>query len=189
MRYLFLCIVILSILTSGCNGYGYKISDKSISLTTMNTIIKDSISQQISSLQHISLDIKGVINSTNDSAKQIYYLGKISTAPQQVKDFTYIEQLEVRDGEKTSGMTISIAKTMSKAKDVVTKLELFANKSSNISDRDLQILSAIAEKLDLFSSEINQILEDQQFSLVNDYDLSPSDKILNEMDQLLSTVD
>lgn len=186
MRYL-ICLVLLFILTSGCSGY--KTEERSISLTTMNIIIKDSISQQISSLQHISLDIKGVVNSKNDADKQMYFLGKISTVSQQLKDFTYIEQLEVRDGGKTSGMTIPIAKTLNKAKDVVAKLESIANKGSNISERDFQILSGIAEKLDHFSSQINRILEGQQFSLVNDYDLSPSDKVLNEIDQLLSTVE
>ncbi len=187
MRYLIWYLVIFSILTSGCSGY--KTEDRSISLSTMNIIIKDSISQQVSSLQHISLNIKGVISSKNDSVKQMYFLGKISTTSQQLKDFTYIEQLEVRDGGKTSGMTIPIAKTMSKAKGVLAKLELIANKGSSISERNLQILSGLTEKLDLLSSQINRILEDHQFSLVNNYDMSPSDKLLNEMDQLLSTVD
>lgn len=187
MKYLIWCLIILSILTSGCSAY--KTEGKSISLTTMNIIVKDSISQQVSSLQHLSLDIKSIINSKNDSVKQMYYLGKISTASQQLRDFTYIEQLEVRDGGETLGVTIPIAKTMNKAKGVVAKLELIANKGSNISERNFQILSGLTEKLDLFSSQINRILEDQQFSLLSDYDLSSSDKVLNEMDQLLSTID
>ena len=127
-----LYIIFLIIFNTGCSINSEKnvtVDYERIFVNNVNQILKEDFSNQLNSLYLLNIYINAVIELKDKPLEQMYYIGKISTAREQLVTNVFLQGINIGPiGEKAK--YIPLAKTMQDISQVGNSLTIFIDKFS-----------------------------------------------------------
>jgi len=178
-------IFFLIIFSTGCSINSEKNSTEDYERAfnnNINQILKEEFSNQLNSLYLINIYISAVINLKDTPLEQMYYLGKVSTAKNQLNTIVYLTGINIgSDGE--TAKYIPLANTMYGISEIGNSLTAFTDKGY-FKNEDYNILNEVLNKSEQITRELEELLNKQNL-IDAQYNLEKVEILINEIKKLL----